>query len=92
MTEAIKIFKPDTKEAKRLNAAAKLIEAETGKECKIEDILFDAGQNWMYTTILIESGMNMFPFMQALNPKQQSNIVYGTLDEFMQAVKEVIAK
>lgn len=46
----------------------------------------------MWTTISIESGMSTFPFMQALNPKQQEDIVYGSVEDWYKAVKEVIEK
>ena len=92
MSKAIAIFSENCKERKRLEAAAKLIEAETFKQCKVGNVLFDAGQNWMWTTISIESGMSTFPFMQALNPKQQEDIVYGSVEDWYKAVKEVIEK
>lgn len=90
MSEAIKVFSKDRKEYKRLQAAAKLIEAETYKECRVDNILFDAGQNWMWTTISIESDVSTFPFVQALTPRQQNDIVYGSMSDWLMAVQEVI--
>lgn len=91
-TEAISIFSQDSKEHKRLEAAALLINAETKKLCKVNTVYFDYGQEWSWTTISIESGMKSFPMIQALNPVQQKKIVYGTLEEFTDTVKELINK
>lgn len=90
MSDAIRTFDKDSKEHKRLEAAAKLIEAETLKKCEVSSIFFDIDQGWIWTTISIESGMKTFPFVQALNPKQQKDIVYGDIETWMQAVTEVI--
>lgn len=92
VSDGISIFNRDSKERKRLEAAANFIQAETGKMCKVEDTLFDVGQNWAYTTVLMESGMTTFPFFQALEPKQQKMIVYGSSAEWMEAVQEIISK
>ena len=92
MNEAITIFTEKSREYKRLLAAAALIESETGKSCKIDNTLFDAGQNWAWTTILIESGMASFPYVQALTPRQQTDIVFGKIDLWLKTTQEIIAK
>lgn len=90
--KAISIFGRGTKEYKRLQAAAMLIEAETNKKCKVETIYFDIGQDWLWTTISIESGMESFPYVQALNPKQQNDIIYGDIKQWSETVNCVIEK
>ena len=92
MNEAINIFPKCSKEYERLQAAASLIMAETGKATKVDTVLFDASQNWPWTTITMESGLSSFPFMQILNPKQQKSIVHETLDEWMETVTTLIKK
>lgn len=88
----LKIFPEGSKEYDRLKAAAHLISVETGKTCIVKDTWFDIGENWKYTTVLIESGLSAFPFGQALTPKQQEKIVCGDTAEWLAAVEEVIRK
>lgn len=90
--ESISVFSSDSHEYKRLEAAAALIQSETNVKCKVENRMFDMGQNWMYTTILCESGMTTFPWVQMLNPKQQKLIVLGSLEQFQSTVLELIHK
>lgn len=90
--EAISVFTPESHEYKRLEAAAALIQSETNVKCKVENCMFDMGQNWMYTTILCESDMTTFPWVQMLNPKQQKLIVFGSLEQFQTTVLELIHK
>ena len=59
--EPLAVFSPESHEYKRLEAAAALIQSETNVKCKVKDCMFDIGQNWLYTTILCESGMTTFP-------------------------------
>lgn len=90
--EPIQIFEKDSKEYKRLEAAAILIQAETGKTCEVGDTLYDAGQNWSWTTIRMESGFKFSPFIQILSPRQQGMLIYGSLKDWMDVVEEVITK
>lgn len=83
---------PDSKAYKRLEAAAALIQAETDKNCIVKECFYDMGQDWMWTTILCESGMQTFPYMQILNPKQQKLIIFGSLKQFQETVLELIEK
>ena len=92
MSKAICVFSENSMEYNRLLAAAALIQAETGKICKVGNTFFDAGQGWSWTTILMESDMKAFPFVQILYPKQQEDIVYGSINEWLDAVKSVIEK
>ena len=88
----LRTFSEDSKEYDRLKAAAHLISAETGKTCIVKDTWFDIGQDWKYTTILIESGLSAFPFCQVLTPKQQEKIVCSDTSEWLATVEEVVKK
>ena len=92
MSDGIGIFPKDSKEYKRLESAASFIQAETGKVCKVDNTLFDVGQNWAWTTILMESGLSVFPFAQVLDPRYQKMIIYGSSSEWMEAVQAIISK
>ena len=92
MSQTISIFVEGSKEYKRLEAAANLIQTELNKHCKVDNVLFDTSQNWPWTTILIESDMACFPYVQLLNPKQHAILVEGSTDEWFEVVKEIIAK
>lgn len=88
--EPIAVFSPDTREYKRLKAAAILLEAETGKSHIVENCLYDMGQNWHWTTILGESGCRRYPYVQVLNPKQQRMLVFGSMKQFNETVEQLI--
>jgi len=88
--DSIKVFKDNSKEKLRLEAAAKLITAETGLKCDVKDIMFDAGQNWMWTTLVVTKDTTCIGSYQALYPKRHELIVYGEINDFMEAVAGVI--
>jgi hypothetical protein len=92
---AIKVFGEHTRQYMRLEAAAKLLNAEMDPEDKgvfeVRNIYFDYGQGWMWTTIVFNGG-DQWSSYQALNPKHQSMIVCGDLEMFTQAVWAVIER
>lgn len=90
--EPIAIFSPESREYKRLKAAAVLLEAETELFHEVQNCLYDMGQNWHWTTILGESGCKSFPYVQILNPKQQRLLVFGSMKQFNEIVAELIQK
>ena len=92
MSQTITIFPENSKEHKRLQAAAHLIQAELNRHCKVDNVFFDDSQNWSWTTISIESEMTCCPYVQILNPKQHAILVEGNIDEWFEVVKEIIAK
>ena len=92
MVDAIKIFGEQSKEWKKLQSAAMLLNAEREDDdtaaFEVRDIYFDYGQGWMWTTIVVNAGDEWSSY-QALNPKQQGEIVYGDYEDFAKAVWEV---
>lgn len=90
MSQTITIFAEGSKEYERLEAAAHMIEAELNLHCKVNNVLFDAGQNWAWTTISMESGMASFPYCQILDPRQHALLVEGNIDEWFETVKQII--
>lgn len=90
--EPIAVFSPESREYKRLKAAAFILEAETGKSHIVQNCLYDMGQNWHWTTILGESGCKSFPRVQILNPKQQGLLVFGSMEQFNETVVQLIKK
>ena len=90
--DALCVFGENTIEYQRLKAAAETIQAFTGKECIVHTTHFDIGQNWKYTTVLMESGMQAFTHSHIFSPKDQFNIVYGDVDLWFETVKEIISK
>lgn len=90
MAEVIAVYDKDSKEYKRIEAAGKLIEAEVGCPIKVEDIYFDFGQNWKWTTLVAYPVSVGSMSYQCLCPRDYKKIVAGDIDEFMDAVKTVI--
>ena len=95
MVDAIKVFGPQSKEYKKLQAAAILLNAEKEADDKavfeVRDVYFDFGQGWMWTTIVLNGGDEWSSY-QALNPAHQGMIVYGDFEDFAKAVWEVSEK
>ena len=92
VNSALNVFIEGSKEYQRLAAAAATIQSFTGKQCKIDMTYFDYGQNWTYTTILAESGLQVSKLYQVLNPKQQLNIVYGSPDAWYESKKRSLTQ
>lgn len=87
--ENIKIWNRTTPEYKRLTRAATILTAYSPRKCvyKVEDIYFDYGQDWTWTTIVCyppndESGY------QALYPAQQEKIL--TAENLLEALAEIV--
>ena len=86
MANTIRVFGGNTKEYQRLEAAAKLINADFDHNhatARVSDEWFDYPGGVMWTTLVI--GEN-----QALTPEQQAWITGGTLREFTNACASVI--
>lgn len=81
MSKYIKQFAPDTPEYARLADAAQRMSSRSprGFHYVVGDCYFDFGQNWMWTTILCDN-YGTFGGFQALNPRQQEQIVTGDID------------
>ena len=87
--DTIKTYGQKTKEHKRLEAAAILINAEFDDnfgDAVVKDVYWDFGGGLMWTTIVFEEQY------QALDPVQHAKIVLGTWDEFGQVVGEVVSR
>lgn len=88
MADVITIYNKESKEYKRLEAAGKLIEAETGCSVVVKNTYFDYEQDWKWTTLIAEPVDRMT--YQILCPRDYKKIVAGDMDEFVEAVKTVI--
>ena len=88
MTDTIKVFGERTREYQRLEAAAKLVNAEfdyNNAEAAVREVYFDFGGGVMWTTIVIGD-------YQALDPLQHAKITLGSMADFAGAVQDVIQK
>ena len=88
MLDVIKVFGEKTKEHKRLEAAAMLINAEFDEKnaiARVGETWWDFGGDIKWTTIIIGD-------YQALNPLQMAKIVSGNLKEFIEVVEELVQK
>ena len=86
MNKTIRVFGPNTKEYQRLEAAAKLINADfdhNNATARVSEEWFDYPCGIRWTTLLISE-------YQALNPQQQRDIVDGSLRDFTSACAAVI--
>lgn len=90
MTDTIKTYLPGTPEYKRLKAAASIIESFTNLKCAVADTYFDAGQNWMWTTIIASSPNGSD--WQMLSPRDHEIILTREFDAFAECVKSIIEK
>lgn len=86
----ITTYKKGTPQYTALEAASKLLEVSSKKGTKyaVEDVYFDLGQNWMWTTVIAydRNGGSW----QALNPREQDLITdIGTVEAIFQAVESV---
>lgn len=77
MTDAIKVFKKGSEEYSKLEAAARLLEQKSpnGYRYAVNETWFDYGQNWKWTTILGNVSLAGTGGYQALNPKEQEDIL-----------------
>lgn len=87
----ITTYEVGTKEHKALEAAAKLLEAMSpnGTEYTVEDVYFDYGAHWMWTTVVAhrKDGTSW----QALCPRDQNLITDdGSLEGIARAVSYTI--
>ena len=88
MMDVIKVFGEKTKERKRLEAAAALINAEFDEKnatARVDETYWDYGGGIKWTTIII--GDN-----QVLSPLQMAKVVSGDLRDFTEVVEELVRK
>ncbi len=87
--DTLRVYEPGSDEHKRLEAAAKLVEAFTGIPTNIETTYFDYGSRWQYTS-LNAACSSMSAKYQAADPKQYEALVQGTFEEYTRALEEII--
>jgi hypothetical protein len=84
-----RILGRDEKAYKNMIAVAKILTAVSinDYEYKVEDVYFDFGQDWMWTTITHDS---KWGGVQILNPRQWEKIVMAfTVEELFSAVEDI---
>lgn len=71
---------------KRLSAARDFFQSE-GKYCVVDDIYFDFGQDWMWTTLVVgrTSGSSY-----QIYPRDWEDIIEGDINKFTDAIKRIM--
>lgn len=79
MAKIIDTFKPGSWEHEQLRIAAEMLteKSPNGYKYYVGDTYFDFGQDWMWTTILCNSGSPWGDY-QAITPAQQEIIIFST--------------
>ncbi len=97
--EALSVFDEKSKEYQKLKAASDLINtfintADENMVSHVENCIFDVGQDWHYTTILMGSSCmgTAMPAYQLLSPAEQVCICFGTYEEYTDCVGKIIQK
>lgn len=95
MSAFIDTYMPYESEYKQLDVAAKMLTLFNGKGFRyyVGNTYFDYGQDWKWTTILKEdpNETGVLRVCQALNPRQQENIIMAdTPEEMAKAVRDVL--
>lgn len=72
---AIKVFENGTPERERLEKAAIMLSVTSphGTIYSVEEVYFDLGQDWMWTTIIAN---NKDTHYQALSPREQETLLF----------------
>lgn len=93
--EPVAVFPYESRERKRLEAAAAMLQSETGQSFYLKEDRYvpeegtcDTEQMW--TTIFERSGENPAGRTPVISPKQQRLIVFGSLQQFYDTVQEII--
>lgn len=91
MNECIRVFDGNSVEHARLTEAAKAIAQRTGLEAHVDDCMFDAGQDWRWTTILVRAP-GRSDWCQCLDPAAQDRIVLSDPAGANEAIREIVKK
>ena len=86
---SITIFPETSNEYRRLSTAAAKITEATGQTAVVKNVLFDASQNWSWTTIVMEPNDNSMSY-QLLCPRDHEIIVLGTEAEVEKCIESLI--
>ena len=87
--DTIRIYGEKTKEYRRLQAAADLINTEFDNnygDAEVRDVYWDYGGGIKWTTICFKGEY------QALDPRKHEMITLGSITDFADAVREVVIK
>lgn len=90
--EAIQIFPYGSLQDTLLRCLVNLLNAQaTHIEYKVELVLFDAGQNWFWTTIVAHNKVtgNSWQFM---TPAEQRDILFGNEEEYQRQARLLCAR
>lgn len=80
---SIKVYPQGTLERKRLGDFCTVLHDITGGKFEVQDIYFDFGQDWKWTTIVCKDQN-----YQILNPRQHEEIITGYEDECIEEIVE----
>lgn len=86
--DVIREYERDSIERRKLEAAAKVLNAYTDARITVKETYFDYGQDWKWTTLIADCGG--WSTFQLLYPKQQENLIFADPDEFYRWIQEVI--
>ena len=84
---SIKVYPQGTLERKRLGDFCTVLHDITGGKFEVQDIYFDLGQDWWWTTIVCKDQN-----YQILNPHQHGAITRGYEDECLDEIVETYFK
>lgn len=93
--EHLKVFQKDSEEHKNLETMAALLnKTDSALNYTVEETYYDCGANWMYTTLIAHDPKEkgILASYQALNPRQQKMIVFGTDDDRQTVLAEIMKK
>lgn len=90
MGEVITVFEENSWEREKLEQAAKLMTEKSPRHYRyyVGECFFDAGQNWMWTTILTDDGE--YGGFQALYPVDQEAIFLSDTPEKLEAAVDKV--
>lgn len=83
-----KVFERFTQERDRLERFATILTATSvrGFRYEVRDIYFDAGQDWMWTTIVAYDGCRTV--CQCLSPREWEEVIYAEPKELLELAEE----
>ena len=91
MSAYIKVFGADAPERDKLNRVAHILTglSPRGYHYRVGETYFDFGQDWKWTTILCDGGS--FGGYQALNPREQEDIILADVAELPRIAQEILS-
>lgn len=91
---ALKIFEPDSSEYTKLNELKDYLNEHSIKlRYTVENVYFDIGLNWMFTTLIAhDESSNTIRSWQALSPDKQSIVLFGSEPEINDLKNELLGQ